>query len=254
MRSCSSNIYIMIINDDCFNYISKIASNSIDLILTDPPYLISRKSGFKSYSDNANQELKSKYGQLSLDFGYWDKSEIDWNKLFSEYYRVLKNGGTIIFFYDIWKSNEIKEAAELNKFKQPRVCQWQKTNPVPVNSKLNYLSNAIEYFFTFVKSGKPTFNSEYDNGVYRYPICHGKERSEHPTQKPLGLISDLIKKHSNPGEVVLDTFAGSGTTGHAAILTDRKYILIEREEKYFEIMKNRLENLSTNDSFSNIKK
>ena len=252
MRSCSSNIYIMIINDDCFNYITTIPSNSIDLVLVDPPYLISRSSGFTNYSDGANDEMKTKYGQLSIDFGDWDKSEIDWNKLFSEYYRVLKKGGTVIFFYDIWKSNEIKEAAELSKFKQPRVCQWQKTNPVPVNSKLNYLSNAIEYFFTFVKSGKPTFNSEYDNGVYRYPICHGKERSEHPTQKPLSLISDLIKKHSNPGDMVLDTFAGSGTTGHASILTDRKYILVEKEEKYFEIIKNRLKNLSTNNNFSNI--
>lgn len=252
MKLCSSNIYIMIINDDCFNYITTIPSNSIDLVLVDPPYLISRKSGFQNYSDGANDEMKTKYGQLSIDFGDWDKSEIDWNKLFSEYYRVLKTGGTVIFFYDIWKSNEIKEAAELSKFKQPRVCQWQKTNPVPVNSKLNYLSNAIEYFFTFVKIGKPTFNSEYDNGVYRYPICHGKERSEHPTQKPLSLISDLIKKHSNEGDMVLDTFAGSGTTGHACILTDRKYILVEKEEKYFEIIKNRLKNLSTNNNFSNI--
>ena len=246
------NISSNIINGDCFNELYRIKSNSINLILTDPPYQISRSSNFKKYSKSASKDIITKYGQLSIDFGDWDKSEIDWNKLFSEYYRVLKTGGTVIFFYDIWKSNEIKEAAELSKFKQPRVCQWQKTNPVPVNSKLNYLSNAIEYFFTFVKIGKPTFNSEYDNGVYRYPICHGKERSEHPTQKPLSLISDLIKKHSNEGDMVLDTFAGSGTTGHACILTDRKYILVEKEEKYFEIIKNRLKNLSTNDNFSNI--
>ena len=68
----------------------------------------------------------------------------------------------------------------------------------------------------------------------------------------MSLISDLIKKHSNEGDMVLDTFAGSGTTGHACILTDRKYILVEKEEKYFEIIKNRLKNLSTNNNFSNI--
>ncbi len=234
----------MIINDDCFNYIKSIKSNSIDLILTDPPYQISRPSGFKNYSDNTKHELKSKYGKISIDFGDWDKSEIDWDILFKEYYRILKKGGTLIIFFDIWKSNIIKDAADRNKFKQPRVCQWVKNNPVPINSKLNYLSNAIEFFFTFTKVGKPIFNSVYDNGIYKYPLCHGKERYDHPTQKPLELIKDLIKKHSNEGDLILDTFAGTGTTGHATVLLDRKYILIEKDEKYFEIMKKRLEGVN----------
>jgi site-specific DNA-methyltransferase (adenine-specific) len=236
----------MIINDDCFSYITKIPDKSINLILIDPPYIISKESNFKNYSDSANKELVTKYGQLSIDFGEWDKVEIDWISLFKEYHRVLKDGGTIIVFYDIWKSSTIKLAADSNKFKQSRIGQWQKNNPVPVNSKLNYLSNAIEFFFTFVKGSKPTFNSEYDNGVYKYPICHGKERTSHPTQKPIGLIVDLINKHSNPGDVVLDTFAGSGTTGHAAILTGRDFIMVEKDEVYFNIIKNRLDNLKQN--------
>ena len=88
---------------------------------------------------------------------------------------------------------------------------------------MNYLSNAIEFFFTFVKGKKPTFHSVYDNGVYKYPICHGKERYDHPTQKPLSLICDIINKHSNEGDVVLDNFAGTGTTAHACILNNRNY-------------------------------
>jgi site-specific DNA-methyltransferase (adenine-specific) len=233
----------MIINDDCFNYISNIKDKSIDLILTDPPYLISRKSGFKNISKTTKSDMITKYGKHSIDFGDWDKNEIDWNLLFKEYYRILKDGGTLIFFFDIWKSTIIKEIADTNKFKQSRVCQWQKTNPVPINSKINYLSNAIEYFFTFVKGKNPTFNSEYDNGIYRYPICHGKERLQHPTQKPLNLIMDLIKKHSNDGDLVLDTFAGSGTTGEASKLLNRNYLLIEKDENYFNLIKNRLNKL-----------
>lgn len=230
----------MIINDDCFNYLSKIESNSIDLILVDPPYLISKESGFKNYSDNATDEIRKKFGSISIDFGDWDKQELDWNLLFNEYYRILKKGGTLIFFFDIWKSSMIKEVAEKNKFKQLRICQWQKSNPVPINSKLNYLSNAIEYFFSFVKGGKPTFNSEYDNGIYKYPICHGNERYDHPTQKPLELMKDLIRKHSNEGDLVLDTFAGTGTTGHAALLLNRKIILIEQNLEYYQIIQDRL--------------
>ena len=230
-----------IINADCFDELPNIESRSISLILIDPPYLISKSSGFSNISENTSKELVTKYGNISIDFGDWDKSEIDWNFLFKEYHRILKDGGTLIIFYDIWKSNEIKQVADQYKFKQPRVCQWQKTNPVPINSKTNYLSNAIEYFFTFVKGKKPTFHSVYDNGVYKYPICHGKERYEHPTQKPLQLIVDIVSKHSNPDDVVLDTFAGTGTTAHACVLTDRRYIAIERDEQYFNIIKSRIE-------------
>lgn len=230
-----------IINADCFDELPNIESRSISLILIDPPYLISKSSGFSNISENTSKELVTKYGNISIDFGDWDKSEIDWDFLFKEYHRVLKDGGTLIIFYDIWKSNEIKQVADKYKLKQPRVCQWQKTNPVPINSKTNYLSNAIEYFFTFVKGKKPTFHSVYDNGVYKYPICHGKERYEHPTQKPLQLIMDIVNKHSNPDDVVLDTFAGTGTTAHACVLTDRRYIVIERDEQYFNIIKSRIE-------------
>lgn len=230
----------MIVHDDCFNYLKEIKNKSIDLILVDPPYLISKSSNFKNYSDKANSDIITKYGKHSIDFGEWDKEDIDWNLLFKEYYRILKDGGTLIFFYDIWKSTMIKDIAESNKFKQPRICHWQKTNPVPINSKINYLSNANEYFFTFIKGKKPTFHSEYDNGTYRYPLCHGKERLEHPTQKPLSLIMDLVKKHSNEGDLVLDTFAGTGTTGEACLILKRNYILIERDENYFSLIKNRL--------------
>lgn len=243
----------MILKGDCFDLIKDIDSKSVDLILVDPPYLISRSSNFKNYSDDASQELITKYGKVSIDFGEWDKGELDWDLLFKEYYRILKDSGTLIIFYDVWKSNDIKSMADKYKFKQPRVGQWQKTNPVPINSKLNYLSNAIEFFFTFVKGKKPTFHSVYDNGVYKYPICHGKERYDHPTQKPLALISDIINKHSNEGDVVLDNFAGTGTTAHACILNNRNYIVIERDDKYFDILKSRIEGLTTNLESNDIK-
>jgi DNA modification methylase len=223
-----------IITDDCFEALKSIANNSVDLILTDPPYIISRNSNFSKNSEN------TKFNKISIDFGDWDKEPIDMDLLFKEYKRVLKPGGTLIIFYDVWKCDQLKESAELSGFKQPRVCQWVKNNPTPVNSKINYLSNAVEFFFTFVKGKNATFNSKYDKGIYNYPLCHGKERSSHPTQKPVALFKEIILKHSNPGDVVLDTFAGAGTTAVACKEIDRNYILIERDPEYVKIIESRL--------------
>lgn len=229
----------MLIFGDCYDELKNIESNSVNLIIIDPPYNISKNSNFKKTSNNTSSELITKYN-ISIDFGEWDKEELDWSKLFLEFKRILISGGTLIIFYDVWKSSELKKCADEFKFTQHRVGCWQKTNPVPINSKINYLSNATEYFFTFVKGKKPVFNSEYDNGFYQFPICHGKERLAHPTQKPLSLITELIKKHSNPEDLVLDCFAGSGTTGHACKLTNRKYILIEKDKTYFDLIDKRL--------------
>ena len=229
----------MLILGDCFDEILKIKSKTVDLIIIDPPYLISRDSNFKKYSKTTSKEMQTKYN-ISIDFGQWDKSDLDWGFLFSNFWRLWKSGGTIIIFYDIWKSTEIAQIAQNVGFKQPRVCCWQKTNPVPINSKINYLSNAAEYFFSFVKGKKPTFNSEYDNGYYRYPICHGRERLAHPTQKPIGLIKELIEKHSNPGDLVFDCFAGTGTVGEACIELGRDYMLIEKDENYYKMIQQRL--------------
>lgn len=241
----------MILKGDCVEELIKIESNSIDCILTDPPYNISKDSNFKNSSKNSSDFLKTKYN-ISIDFGDWDKKDIDWDLVFKEYYRILKKGGTLIFFYDIWKSSSIKMIADKYNFKQHRVCQWQKTNPVPVNSKVNYLSNSIEYFFTFVKDKKPTFNSEYDNGVYRYPICHGKERLKHPTQKPIGLITEIILKHTNIGDTILDSFAGTFTTYVACDNLKRNCICIEGDDIYFSMGVDRINNNRINLGINNL--
>ena len=81
---------------------------------------------------------------------------------------------------------------------------------MPINSKINYLTNAREVAVVGVKKNRPVFHSEYDNGVYKYPICHDKNRF-HPTQKPLELIEALIYKHSNENDIVLTIGAGTVT-------------------------------------------
>lgn len=230
------NIY----NNNCFDIFDQIQDNIIDLILTDPPYIISKKSGF-----HAGTNSKYSNGAYKTEFGNWDKESVDLEELCKNLYRVLKPKGYCIIFFDVWKLGELKEAAKKMGFVQPRVIQYQKTNPVPVNSKINYLTNGIEYALTFTKKGTPNFNTKYHNGVFRYPICHGKERTKHPTQKPLKLISELINIHSKENDLVFDPFMGSGTTGEAAIRAKRNFIGIEKEKEYFDISMNRLSNINT---------
>ena len=86
---------------------------------------------------------------------------------------------------------------------------------------------------TAVKGSCPTFNSKYDNAIYEYPLQGGKNRF-HPTQKNLLLFEDLIKKHSNEEDIVLDTFLGSGTTAIACKNTNRKFMGCEISKEYYD--------------------
>lgn len=177
-----------------------------------------------------------------MDFGDWDNGFSGLDIVIKECYRVLKNGGTMICFYDLWKLTTLKEYFESAKFKQIRFIEWIKTNPVPLNSKINYLTNSREIAILGVKGSKPTFHSEYDNGIYNYPICHDKGRF-HPTQKPVILMEELIKKHSNEGDLILDCFSGSASTAVAAYNQNRDFIGCELSKEYYDKSISRLHNL-----------
>ena len=266
-------------NTDGLSYLKTIPNSSIDLILTDPPYIISRDSGMNTHYntvkeneknqvefvkteeewntyktennivDDENKEKYMKYGTIygkkycvKTDYGEWD-SQFTMDVLeefISEYYKKLRTGGTFIIFFDIWKITPLKELMEKYKFKQIRFIEWIKTNPQPLNSKVNYLTNCREIALLGIKGGKPTFNSSYDNAMYSFPLQGGKNRF-HPTQKSLALTEELIKKHSNEEDTVLDTFLGSGTTAIAAKNTNRKCKGCELSTEYYNKMMEILE-------------
>ena len=176
---------------------------------------------------------------MSYEFGEWDERSTNLAPFVAEFYRILRPGGTMIVFYDLWKITVLSEIMKTAKFKQLRFLEWVKTNPVPINSKLNYLTNCREIALSGVKRSKPTFNSKYDNGIYKHPIYHGKDRF-HPTQKSLSLFEELVQKHSKEGDLVLDCFAGSATTALAARNTGRNFIGCEMNEEYYNKSKERL--------------
>lgn len=95
------------------------------------------------------------------------------------------------------------------------------------------MTNSREIAVVGVKNSKPTFHSEYDNGIYKYPICHDKGRF-HPTQKPIALLEEIIQKHSNENDIILDCFAGSASTAVAAFYQNRNFIGCELSKEYFD--------------------
>ena len=220
---------------DCFDYLNTIEDESVDLILTDPPYTISRKTNFAS---EANTHKANDFSLLNKEFGEWDKKVIDLSKVCNEFYRVLRNGGTAIIWYDLWKITNIHTEMINVGFSYIRLIIWQKTITMPVNSKVNYLTNSREIAVLGVKGKNATFNSEYDKGIYEYPLV-GRGR-HHPTQKPLALFRDLIRKHSHKGDLVVDPFLGSGTTAVAANLENRCFKGCEKDEKWVKIAKKRI--------------
>jgi len=265
-------VSIEIKNMDGMKYLESIQNNSIDLILTDPPYIISRESGMNTHYNNVKhnednnittikteQEWESykaehklqddshkdkymKYGTIygkkycvKTDYGEWDSDfTIELLEQFiKEYYKKLKNGGTVIIFFDLWKISYLKEIMEKHKFKQIRFIEWIKTNPQPLNSSVNYLTNCREIALLGIKGSKPIFNSKYDNGIYMFPLQGGKNRF-HPTQKSINLFEELIKKHSNENDIILDTFLGGGTTAIACKNTNRQFKGCEISTEYFD--------------------
>lgn len=229
---------INLTNQSCFDFLPTIEDKSIDLILIDPPYTISRATGLNSCGEKGVERFK-----MSYEFGEWDNEIFELDIVFQECYRILKKGGTLICFYDIWKIETLKKWIENAKFKQLRYIEWIKTNPVPINSKINYLTNAREIALTAVKDSKPTFNSQYDKGIYEFGICHERDRF-HPTQKPLNLLQALINKHSNEGDTVLDCFAGSASCAVACYNTNRIFVGCELDNKFFEQSINRINKLN----------
>lgn len=145
---------IQIAHQDCFEFLKSVPSNTVDLVLIDPPYEISRSTNFAS--SEAKGEDTDRF-RVSMDFGEWDKTFDGIAEVIKECYRVLKKGGTLICFYDLWKITKLKECFDNAKFKQLRFIEWVKTNPVPLNSKTNYLTNSREIALTGTKVSKPTF-------------------------------------------------------------------------------------------------
>ena len=211
---------------DCLEVMKSIPDNSIDAIITDPPYNISQKNNFHTMN------------RAGIDFGEWDK-EFDLFSYIDEVSRILNKNGSFIVF-NAWRNlGDIARYAESKGFDTKDMIRLEKTNPMPRNRDRRYITD-YECAIWFVKhNAKWTFNRQ--SKTYERPKYVGSiETKLHPTQKNLGLMEWLILIHSNENNTILDPFMGSGTTGVACKNLNRNFIGIELDEKYFNIAKERI--------------
>jgi DNA modification methylase len=214
---------------DCLDKLKELEDNSVDFVLTDPPYELDTHGGCQ------NKDLHRSLHDKHIDF---ISNGFDIENVFAELQRVMKVVNACIFC-----SN--KQISKIMSYWESRgystTCLiWQKPNPIPFGNG-KYVSD-IE-FIIYVRGKGATYNNlgiKEQSKVFNYSSPSSKKRI-HPTEKPVELLERLIKIHSNTGDVVLDPFGGSGSTGEAALNNQRDIIIIEKNVEYFELIKSRLE-------------
>lgn len=245
---------------DVFKKLSELPSNSVDLIFVDPPYNLQLQKELWRPNNTKVDAVDDEWDKFD-SFADYDKFTSAWAK---ECQRVLKNAGTIWTmgtYHNIFRVGSIMQDVGfwiLNEI------TWIKDNPIP-NFKGVRFTNATETLIWAKKSIEAkgyTFNyqamKKENNGKqmrsdWYFPICNGGERLKdasgnkvHPTQKPEALLERIILSSSKEGDVVLDPFAGTGTTGAVAKKCGRKYILIENNESYCTWIRRRLASILSN--------
>ena len=232
-----------LIYNDIFKVIKKFEDKSIDMIFADPPYFLS-----------GNGITCSGGKMVSVNKGEWDKTlsikeKHKFNKKWiKECYRILKDNGTIWISGTLHNIYSIGMALEEEGFKIINNITWQKTNPPPnlACKTFTHSTETILWARKDLKNVKYTFNytlmKEINNNkqmkdVWTTSLTKPSEKKcgKHPTQKPLKILDRIILASTKEGDLILDPFCGSSTTGISAVGLNRRYIGIDNEKKYIEL-------------------
>jgi site-specific DNA-methyltransferase (adenine-specific) len=219
-------------NCDCLEGLAQVPDNSEDCIITDPPYFLSMGHAGSRTNAKASEQLTSNraFNDLAICTPFY-------KALFSEYARVLKEGGSFYFFTD-WRGYAYYFPLINAALPVRNMIAWdKKSGPGSFYS----FAHELVIFGTY----KPKTKSGVGTNVWRLPAFNSGAKTTngekvHPTQKPVEIIEKMIQDSTEPGDVVLDTFMGSGTTAVACVRTGRQYIGFELDEKYHEIAAERV--------------
>lgn len=182
-------------------------------------------------------------GRSGMDYGEWDYNfnQREWIRLCAP---LIKDGGSMNIFNDLKNFSFIVQELDKQGFSMKDVIRWVKPNPMPRNTNRRYVGDFELAIWAVKDGGKWTFNKpegvSYLKPLYQCASVGGGEKRIHPTQKPLKLIEDIIKVHTNEGDIVLDLFAGSATTAEACLKNNRIFIGSELDETYYKKAMERL--------------
>lgn len=228
-----------LINADSREIIKNIPDNSIDFILTDPPYNLAKHS-------TGNIALPGR-SAINNDLAEWDLAEFNPEEWAVEFVRILKPTGNLFIFTSYNQIGRWYNSLD-HKFDTSNFMIWHKTNPAPKIYKAGFL-NSCEMIFTCWNK-RHTWNFSTQREMHNFiesPICSGPERlknPKHPTQKPVSILKRMIEIASNENDIVFDPFMGVGSTGVAALQLNRRFIGVELNPEYYVAAKNRIEELT----------
>jgi modification methylase len=238
---------------DCIDHMNALPAGSVDLIFADPPYNLQLEQGLTRPDQSKVDAVDDDWDKFD-SFAHYDAFTRGWLKAAR---RVLKPDGAIWVIGSYHNIFRVGTALQDLDFWMLNDVIWRKANPMP-NFRGTRFTNAHETLIWASKSQKSrvTFNYEAmklanDDTQMRsdwlFPICTGAERLKnedddkvHPTQKPEALLFRILNATTKPGDIVLDPFFGTGTTGAVARKLGRHFIGIEREDTYVEAARNRI--------------
>jgi modification methylase len=230
---------------DCIDHMNALPAGSVDLIFADPPYNLQLEQGLTRPDQSKVDAVDDDWDKFD-SFAHYDQFTRAWLKAAR---RLLKPDGAIWVIGSYHNIFRVGTALQDLDFWMLNDVIWRKANPMP-NFRGTRFTNAHETLIWASRSQKSrvTFNYEAmklanDDTQMRsdwlFPICTGAERLKdehdgkvHPTQKPEALLFRILNATTKPGDIVLDPFFGTGTTGAVARKLGRHFIGIEREESY----------------------
>lgn len=225
-------------NDDCLTILKQIPDKSIDLVVTDCPYRIvsggctniPRKDEPRGIFNrrNAFTQQNSKSGKL------FDYNDIKFEQWLPDVYRVLKDDSHCYIMINARNLKDLQTQAEKVGFVFQQLLVWNKGNATPNR----YYLNACEFILMLRKGKAKNINNMGTKNILSIPNIKGGK--SHPTEKPVELMRILIENSSSEGEVVLDPFMGSGSTGLASIGSNRNFIGMEIDPTYFNTVTERI--------------